>query len=72
MSFRLNVPLQILGWFLTAGKAAGTWIVLYILMRVTGPHNFETWLAFAGSAALTFVCWVLYTVLDIDGDGADG
>lgn len=69
--FRLNIPLQFAGWGVVVLHAVCLYLLLAVLLWHQGVH-WSVWLLYWAAAALALCRWVLYTLLDVDGDGAEG
>lgn len=68
--WRLSIPLQYLGWAITLARA----LCLYLLLAVMVWHLHPHWLVWAlywWTAGLALAAWALYSLLDVDGDGAE-
>ena len=70
--WRLNIPLQFLGWGLTLARAMCLYLLLAIIVWHLGDVHWTVWAVYWFTALLALGSWALYTLLDVDGDGAEG
>ena len=70
-SWRLNIPMQYLGWAITFVRAMSLYSLLGVMLWHIDPH-WLVWALYWWTAIAAFISWVLYVLLDVDGDGAEG
>lgn len=69
--FRLNVPLQFVGHGLSFLRAVA-WCVLLVTIMRRIETDWIDWAVLWAVVVLNIVCWALYSLFDVDGDGAEG
>jgi hypothetical protein len=70
--FRFNIPLQALGWGVTLARAMCLYLLLGVIVWHLAPMHWSVWALYWCTAALALLAWALYSLLDVDGDGAEG
>lgn len=70
--FRFNIPLQTLGWGVTLARAMCLYLLLGVIVWHLGSVHWTVWALYWATAALALMAWALYSLLDVDGDGAEG
>lgn len=73
--WRFHIPLQAVGIVVTLARA----VLVYVLVGMLAwkiddmsALHWTVWLTYWSAMGLNIFCWALYTLLDVDGDGAEG
>jgi hypothetical protein len=70
--FRLSIPLQFVGWCVTLVRAFSLYLLLAVIVWHLGPVHWSVWAVYWLAALMSLLAWGLYSLLDVDGDGAEG
>lgn len=70
--WRLNIPLQVVGWGITLVRAVCLYLLLGVIVWHLGEVHWSVWALYWFTAAVALAAWALYSLLDVDGDGAEG
>ena len=69
--WRLNIPLQFLGWGIVLSHSVCLYLLIAVILWQHDLH-WSAWLLYWITGALAVIRWTLYTLFDVDGDGAEG
>lgn len=63
--------MQVLGFTAVTVRAFAEWVLFYIVLRNIPSLPFEAWVLYHVGVIGSAAAWLLLSVLDVNGDGAE-